>query len=264
MKELITAYKSWNNKVGYKNRNILQRNDVFDTVKYTFQFPELCGKNIVFFSDLHIQDENFNFNILIDGINRLEADWIIYGGDLLTLLHYHKLAAKFLSKLKAKDKKFTILGNWEKKRFCWIPLSHWNNFFNSTGFTLLANSSYRTDNIQFIGLIPDTEDFSFIKNNKHIGLTFLLSHKPDDAITLFNKNIMYFNLCLCGHTHGGQIRIPGFGALKTSSKYWKLFEYGHYINPKTHSNLVVSSGLGCTGIKQRLFCRPEIVLIEFK
>ena len=136
-------------------------------------------------------------------------------------------------------------------------------FFHSTGFTLLANSSYKTDNIQFIGLIPDTDDYSFIENNKFNGITCLLSHKPDNAAYLQNAGILNYNLSLCGHTHGGQIRIPGFGAIVTSSKYWKLFEYGHYYNKKKYSNLIVSSGLGYTRIKRRLFCKSEIVLIEF-
>ena len=263
MKNFFNIFNSWENKANYRTRNILVKNDIFDTVKYTIQLPGLNGKKILFFSDLHIQNENFHAELLIERINSLEPDWIIFGGDLLTLLYYHKYAAKFMTRLNAKNKKFIILGNWEKRRLCWIPLNNWNNFFHSTGFTLLANSSYKTENIQFIGLIPDTDDYSFIENNKFNGITCLLSHKPDNAAYLQNAGILNYNLSLCGHTHGGQIRIPGFGAIVTSSKYWKLFEYGHYYNKKKCSNLIVSSGLGYTGIKRRLFCKSEIVLIEF-
>ena len=263
MKKTIDMFKTWTNKSNYRKRNILNRGSNFDTVKYVIPCKRLKGKKILFFTDLHIQNENFYAEELIKEINSLEANWIIHGGDLLTLLYYHKQAAKLLSNLEAKDNKFTVLGNWEEKRLGWIPLANWSNYFHSSGFTLLANSSFRANGILFTGLIPETSDFSVISKTKYNEVTCLISHKPDDAVALLDNPNLKNCFCLCGHTHGGQIRIPGFGALLTSSKYWKLFEYGHYFNKKNHTDLIVSNGLGFTGIQYRLFCKPEIVVIEF-
>jgi uncharacterized protein len=253
----------WDNKVNYRKRNIIFRNNIFDIVKYTFSVPKITNKKIIFSSDLHIQSKTFHENLLVEKINNLKPDWIIFGGDLLTLLCYQENSANFLSRLTAKECKLSTLGNWEERRLRWMSLDRWKLFYQSAGFTLLANSYYETKNIQFLGLIPDNKNYSFIKKNKFSGTTCLISHKPDDSIHLYNSELLKPDISLCGHTHGGQIRIPWFGAIVTSSKYWKSFEYGYYHNKKSNTNLIVSSGLGYTGIKHRLLCRPEIVLIEF-
>ncbi len=69
------------------------------------------------------------------------------------------------------------------------------------------------------------------------------------------------NLYLCGHTHGGQVRLPLYGALLTSSKLGKRFEMGHYKLGDTH--LYVSRGVGLEGMgapRVRFLCPPEITL----
>ena len=70
------------------------------------------------------------------------------------------------------------------------------------------------------------------------------------------------DLVLSGHTHGGQWRLPGFGALLTNSRYGKRYEAGHYRQGDTH--LIVSRGLGMEGFgmpRARFFCPPEVVLM---
>jgi hypothetical protein len=71
------------------------------------------------------------------------------------------------------------------------------------------------------------------------------------------------DLYLAGHTHGGQWRLPGFGAILTSSRHWKRYEAGSYREDKTH--LYVSRGIGMEGFgapRARLFCPPEVVVID--
>jgi predicted MPP superfamily phosphohydrolase len=68
------------------------------------------------------------------------------------------------------------------------------------------------------------------------------------------------DLYLCGHTHGGQIRLPGFGALITSSEFWKRYEMGRY--EENGTTLYVSRGLGMEGLgapRARFLSRPEII-----
>jgi hypothetical protein len=72
------------------------------------------------------------------------------------------------------------------------------------------------------------------------------------------------DLYLAGHTHGGQWRLPGFGAILTSSRYWKRYEAGLYCQGKTH--MYVSRGLGLEGFgapRARFFCPPEVVNVAF-
>jgi predicted MPP superfamily phosphohydrolase len=89
-------------------------------------------------------------------------------------------------------------------------------------------------------------------------LRVLLYHSPDLAQQAAELG---FDLYLCGHTHGGQIRLPLIGALLTSSDYGKRFEMGrHRVGPLT---LYVSRGIGMEGgsaPRARLLCPPEVTV----
>jgi len=90
-------------------------------------------------------------------------------------------------------------------------------------------------------------------------LKIVLYHMPD---LLPEAAALGVDLVLSGHTHGGQWRLPGFGALLTNSRYGKRYEAGHYRQGETH--LIVSRGLGMEGFgmpRARFFCPPEVVLI---
>jgi predicted MPP superfamily phosphohydrolase len=69
------------------------------------------------------------------------------------------------------------------------------------------------------------------------------------------------DLYLCGHTHGGQIRLPFYGAILTSACTGKQYEMGPYLEQETL--LYISRGIGLEGLsapRMRLLCRPEIIL----
>jgi predicted MPP superfamily phosphohydrolase len=88
--------------------------------------------------------------------------------------------------------------------------------------------------------------------------TLLLYHSPDLMPEAVELDV---DLYLCGHTHGGQIRLPLFGALITSSDFWKRYEMGRYAEGST--TLYVSRGLGMEGKgapRARFLAPPEIVL----
>jgi predicted MPP superfamily phosphohydrolase len=84
-----------------------------------------------------------------------------------------------------------------------------------------------------------------------------LFHSPDH----FTEVAGLFNLGLAGHTHGGQVRLPGLGPL------W-LPPGGHaYVQgwyTKNRSQLYVSRGIGTTGIPARFLARPEVPVIEIR
>jgi len=84
----------------------------------------------------------------------------------------------------------------------------------------------------------------------------LMAHEPD----IFPQLSERVSLTLCGHTHGGQVRIPGFGPLLVPSRYGSRYAYGHIVEQNRH--LVVSGGLGCTFLPLRFAMPPEIVLLE--
>ena len=92
--------------------------------------------------------------------------------------------------------------------------------------------------------------------------SLLLYHTPDLMPQAAAAGV---DLYLAGHTHGGQWRLPGFGAILTSSRYWKRYEAGLYTEDDTR--LYVSRGLGMEGFgtpRARFFCPPEVVSITLR
>ena len=83
----------------------------------------------------------------------------------------------------------------------------------------------------------------------------LLAHEPD----IFPRVPARVALTLSGHTHGGQVRLPGV-KLRIPSNYGDRYAYGHIIEEDRH--LIVSSGLGTSGLPVRFRVPPEIVLVE--
>lgn len=84
----------------------------------------------------------------------------------------------------------------------------------------------------------------------------LLVHEPD----IFVHVPARVSLTLAGHTHGGQVWFPGMPARFIPSAYGARFRYGHIVERDRH--LVVSGGLGTSGVPVRFGVPPEVVLIE--
>ena len=83
----------------------------------------------------------------------------------------------------------------------------------------------------------------------------LMAHEPD----IFPDVPDRVALTVCGHTHGGQVRILGY-APYVPSKFGARYIYGHIV--EDGRNLIVSGGLGCSGLPVRFGAPPEIVMIE--
>lgn len=87
----------------------------------------------------------------------------------------------------------------------------------------------------------------------------LLYHSPELMPEAVDLGI---DLYLCGHTHGGQVRLPGVGPILTSSQLGRRYVMGLYREGKTH--LYVSRGVGLEGLsapRVRFLSPPEITLV---
>ncbi|MBN2000170.1 metallophosphoesterase [candidate division KSB1 bacterium] len=119
------------------------------------------------------------------------------------------------------------------------------------------------------GLIPPSHWVDWNYADKAIPLLFqkappnvysiLLSHSPDYITTAEKYNV---NLVLSGHTHGGQIRLPFFGAplvrISLGRRYMQgLFQFENTL-------LYVNRGLGTITLPLRLLCRPEITVFDLR
>lgn len=87
-----------------------------------------------------------------------------------------------------------------------------------------------------------------------------LYHSPDlvEKLAALHRPALY----LCGHTHGGQVRLPLYGALITLAHHGKRYEMGAYDVGAV--SLYLSRGIGMEGgpmPRVRFWCRPELPLI---
>lgn len=83
----------------------------------------------------------------------------------------------------------------------------------------------------------------------------LLAHEPDQFVTVPDR----VALTLSGHTHGGQVRF-GSWAPVVPSRFGQRFDYGHF--REGARDLVVSGGIGCSGLPIRLGVPPEITVVD--
>ena len=91
------------------------------------------------------------------------------------------------------------------------------------------------------------------------GLTVLLTHSPDALLRLQHPPPLSF----CGHTHGGQIRIPGYGAPVRHSQLVDRRQTAGVFQ-RNGAQIVVSQGFGTAIVPLRFLCPPEVGLVKLR
>ena len=101
------------------------------------------------------------------------------------------------------------------------------------------------------------DDLSVASPRSAPGLRLAVVHSPDAAPALADLG---YDLIVCGHTHGGQVRVPGVGALVTNSKIPRRMARG--LSRLGDAWLHVSAGLGTSRYAPiRFACRPEACVL---
>lgn len=219
------------------------------------------------FSDTHL---GFQFQLedllkTVQIINRLQPDLIIFTGDLMDRPNEYKLQNQIppiLKSLKAPLGKFCIYGNHDHGGY---GSQIYRDIMYASGFQVLLNSSFEVklingDSIYIAGIddamLGKPDVGKALADVPKGAFTILLSHAPDyaDQTKLFNVPLQ-----LSGHSHGGQVQIPFYGALVKPPFAEKYYE-GFYQLEKTQ--LYVNRGLGTTRMPYRFLSRPEITIFE--
>jgi len=215
---------------------------------------------IVQFSDTHCETKVRNEQKLVEIVNSLKPDVIVFTGDSLNTPKALPLLKETLSRMNAPLGKFAVRGNFDTH--------YWRNLdlFSQTGFKEL--------NAESAEITKDGETFcmtgfnvgaagDFEKTLKRIPVekySILLYHYSDLAESLQGLSV---DLYLSGHTHGGQVRLPFYGAPVTLSHFGKKYEMGLYTIDQT--KLYVNRGIGLENSpapKVRFLCRPEITVFD--
>ena len=100
--------------------------------------------------------------------------------------------------------------------------------------------------------------------------TLVLMHSPDGIAEAVVRGV---DLVLSGHTHGGQIRLPWYGALYTHSAMGRRMSDGYYSRRRLRraigirpgrTQLYVTRGIGVSGLALRFLTRPELTVLTLR
>lgn len=214
-------------------------------------------------SDLHLKDLSSFYNDVAETIRSLRPDAILLTGDYLEEERNIKGVLAFLERLEAPQGVFAVQGNWEY----WSRLEGKNlqRHFAGVGVRLLINerSDFEVGGrpLSVLGLdYPSTANqlYQLQTGLDRSRYSILLSHVPAFAHERLDSGV---RLILCGHTHGGQVRLPKLPPLYLPL-YSGRFVAGRYTVGPHRTPLYVNRGLGTSVLPMRLLCRPEITLIE--
>ena len=251
-------------------------------------WPENLPLRIAIVTDLHACDPWMSADRIANIValtNELGADVILLLGDYIATHRFQKnmpahLWARALAKLQAPLGVHSVLGNhdwWEDwaamRRGDGMPAA--GKALQDAGVTVYQNQSVRLqkDGKPF-WLAGLGDQIAFIPargwRHKQYGIddlpgtlaqvsdeapVILMAHEPD----IFPRVPARVSLTVSGHTHGGQVSLFGWTPV-VPSRYGSRYVYGHKI--EEGRNIIISSGLGCSGIPVRIGAAPEIVVID--
>ncbi len=216
---------------------------------------------------------DFHYDPLLEGeffervvaeTNAEQPDLILLLGDFVS--DAPEPAAELLSilaKLQAPLGVRAVLGNHD----CWASTSRVARELERQGIDLLQNRRVTVAAGDGELILAGLESAwggkpnpSFLQRLPAGKRVLMLHHEPDYIDTLPQELRDKVAFQVSGHTHGGQICAPGGIVIETVS-YGHKYRRGHYhVSPRTQ--LYVSRGIGTAGIHARLFCRPEIAILE--
>jgi hypothetical protein len=232
---------------------------------------------ITVIADLHAGGPNMGITRVrevIEGANALGSDLIVVMGDYIATHRFvtervpNEAWSEQLARLRAPLGVYSILGNHD-----W-----WNNVrairraFTTNHLPLMENDAvllgapgqqfwlaglgdqlaYRLGPHRFRGADDLKGTLKKVRTDDPL---ILLAHEPD----IFTRVPERVSLTLCGHTHGGQVRLPLIPPVWVPSAYGARFAYGHIVENDRH--LIVSGGLGCSALPIRFGVPPEIVRV---
>jgi predicted MPP superfamily phosphohydrolase len=229
--------------------------------------PPVC---VVHITDTHIERNGFREMDVVRRVNALQPDIVVFTGDYLNLSnirdpeaaeHFRHLVAQ----LEAPYGIYAVRGSVEPMPetmarllegtdVVWLEQEAVTLDVRGQRVTLVGVACSHRQELDTARLaramaaVPDDE------------FTLLLYHSPD----LIREAVGHgLDLYLAGHTHGGQLRLPFYGAIVTFSRYGRRYASGLFEEAGTR--MYVSRGLGFEGggmPRARFLCRPEVVSLE--
>lgn len=226
---------------------------------------------IVQFTDTHL-GEFYTLEDLqrvVDKINSQKPDIVLFTGDLIDNASIYKDIYKIpevFNKIDAKIGKYAIYGNHD---YGGGAVRYYEDIMNKSGFKVLINQKesfefdgkkiniFGADDVM-MGKVNINETMKNINSND---VNILMVHEPDISDKFKEYPI---DLIFSGHSHGGQIYIPFYGAIK-KNLYAEKYNKGFYeLSNERKTKIYVNSGIGNTKLPFRLGNIPQISVVELK
>lgn len=234
-----------------------------------FEFENLPaafdGTRIFFVTDTHIDAFEELAEKILKLAHSLEYDFCILGGDYnfgyrqesgLAFLRMQELAKGLVDRSRV----FGVLGNHDRYGMAQI--------LEECGVEMLINDNAfvecRGERIYIVGLDDChyycAEDIQLAQESiPGNPFRIMVSHSPEMYRYAAQAG---FSLCLAGHTHGGQVCLPGGVAVVTCATAPRRVLKGRWQEGKMSG--YTSRGAGASGVAVRFFCPPEVTVITLK
>jgi hypothetical protein len=219
----------------------------------------LDGLRIGFLTDLH-RSSTVSHDTIAGAVKLVMAespDLIVLGGDYVTQRdrRFAEPSAEALAGLAAPHGVFAVLGNHDEERYVPAALA-------ARGFAVLRDArtqlAIRGEAIDIAGLRYWTHRVADITRvirgaSPHL---VLAAHTPKRLVEAAALSVP---LLLSGHTHGGQIVLPGIGAVAARS-----FPVIAGAARRDNTTVFVSRGVGTVYLPVRLNCPPEVAILTIR
>jgi predicted MPP superfamily phosphohydrolase len=242
--------------------------DWVEVTTHTVGVGQVDGSNrkirIVQISDLHLHGVADRDERLARQVRELNADAVVFTGDIIDRAENLELLASFLSAL-GPTPRIAVLGNWEY--WSKVDLERLRAIYESTPqSSLLVNQKstveIRGREIEFIGLDDFTAgkpDTRLLRSQASSVVRVVLQHSPGLYEEPELPAARQHQICLSGHTHGGQVTV--FGRPFWTPRGSGSFVAGWYATPSCR--LYVSRGVGMSILPIRFGARPEVAVFEY-
>jgi predicted MPP superfamily phosphohydrolase len=226
----------------------------------------LDGIRIAQLSDLHLPANRGAAERTLALVKAERPEIVVLTGDQCETASGVADVSAFVTEARGTVATLAVLGNWDYRGSTVGEVARLG--YEAAGATLLVNSHAIVrvggTELAFVGLddlLGGTPDVRAATAGVPDGAaTILLAHEPGPTDDPLPSDVPTPMLTLSGHTHGGQIRIPGLPARTPIGS--GRFLAGWYSS--AWGRLYVSRGIGTADIRARLFCPPELPVFTLR
>lgn len=215
---------------------------------------------VVLISDLH-SDGKPRLEPRLPGIIAAEnPDLILFAGDTVNSSEGLSVFKECMAGLAELAPTFAVRGNWDAAFWRGLDLFGGTGARELDGQSVVLEIRGATVSINGLPVGREAQIDEALARTPSAAFTLFLYHYPDEVDAVASHGI---DLYCAGHTHGGQVSMPWYGALITLSRFDKKYEAGRY--RKDNTILYVNRGIGMEGGRAprvRFCARPEVTVID--